>query len=192
MRDKKEPVYIQRTCEGCLAVCLLRIVEKPSTAKLEIDILTNGFPLFRDSYALAISAGFHKLTGRRVTVTASDPFYYAALTKNVGPLAKLGIELKHEPIRRYLQKQNPPFALYVDSHVFSGTYEHSPHFICVIDREADQFKVLDPSTGIAKTVSLASLLSAARSLPRRLGYATLAIEVERSGSPISRKPTLSV
>lgn len=176
-----DTAYVQQTCEGCLAVDLLRMANLPSTLDEEIQILSTGFALFKSSYAVAICLGFALRHKKHIVVTVESPQFAKQLQKDIkGVRGSDLVKIKQGTVNTTVLQGTPlPYILYVDSHAFSGTYEHSPHFICVEDRpDKDAAVVLDPMTGKVKEHTIRSLMAAARSLRSVVRFSPLIIQLK--------------
>lgn len=171
----------QQTCEGCLAVDLMRMAGLPSDMNTEIQILSTGFALFKSSYAVAICLGFALEYNRRVIVTIESPQFVAKLQKDIqGVRGSELIEIRQGIVNTAtLQTARLPYIVYVDSHVFSGTYEHGPHFVCVEGRHGkDALTILDPATGIIKEYPVKSVMASVRSLRNVVRFSPLIIQLQ--------------
>jgi len=165
--------FKQKTCEGCLPVCLLVLAGQKITLESELDLIIGGLKKSRESYALGIIEKFTSKYKRRATIWIDNKFFL-----------KIIMAGKNSPIKpahkridlNFLNSLATPFILYLDSNIL-GTYYHSPHFVIVEKRLGGKFQIVDPWIGKRRWIEPSRLERGITSLRGYLKFCPLVIKL---------------
>lgn len=164
--------FKQKTCEGCLPVCLLLLINEKITLESELELLTEGFKRSRESYALGVVCEFSSKYRKKVTIFVDNKIFFRKLLTN-----EPCIQLICQKIdSKFLSELQVPFILYLDSNV-TGTYEHSPHFVIIEKRIKDKFLIIDPWKGKRRRLGVEKIEKGVVSLRNHLKFCPLVIKL---------------
>ncbi len=160
--------YTQTTYETCLAVSLLQAVGKINK-KLELDCIIHSLKFSKDDFVVGHIDFIQNNFSVKITRLVDNKLFYNYL-KDIKAtdlietkIVKIDLELIDN-----LLKNNKPI-LYLDSYcLFKIT--HSPHFVTVIDKIGNSYKIFDPWDGKFKEISSKIVLEGIESLRNHLKF----------------------
>lgn len=174
MHEKIE-LHRQSTCEGCLPVCLLSLINEKVTLESEIELLIGGFKRSRESYAQGIISEFAERYKNKLTITIHNKHYYKKLISfRKNPM----ITLIHKKIDMgLLKKLSTPFILNLDDRILRKSV-HYPHFVIVERKLRRRYVLIDPWNGRRKWLSERKLYKGILSLKNYLKFCPLIIKLD--------------
>jgi hypothetical protein len=167
------PKYAQHTCESCLAVCLLLLVQKIKAralinSDLELETLISALKLSKLNFVIG---HLHFITKRfhvKAELYVNDDHYYRFVKK----LSKSSsISLKVEKISlKFLDKilSHHPI-IYIDDYILRNVV-HYPHFVIVFSKNNSEYMIFDPWDGKEKLVKRTVLAKGIRYLKKYLNF----------------------
>jgi len=169
--------YAQSTCESCLAVCLLQLSRQPITRRRELDILSFALAFSKSSFTIGHLEWIARKVGTKCELFLEDNGYSDDIEK-----------IPHNPRIRVLKEKidvgllnrlitRKPAAVYVDSHAFWKTV-HYPHFVLVLSRISQKYRVFDPWDGKTRVVTAQMLQHGLDGLRDRLGFGHQVIQLD--------------
>ena len=168
--------YAQTTYETCLAVSLLQAAGEINK-KLELDCIIHSLKFSRDDFVLGHADFIQNRFGVKVIRLVDNKFFYSYL-KEIKATNKVETKIIKIDLKTIdeLLKSNKPI-LYLDSYcLFKIT--HYPHFVTVVDKINDKYKIFDPWDGKFKEISSKVLLEGISSLRNHLKFCPQIIYIE--------------
>lgn len=166
--------YIQQTSQGCLPVCLIKIVRDELTLEKEVELLISGLK-FKQSYAYGVVSAFCNKYQVNVEFFIHNQYYWEYL-RSVN--RNHNITLTHKKVDlNLISNLDKPLVVYVDNKVL-GDYIHTPHFI-LIENEANKFySIFDPWDGKIVKIKRLKLIEGVSQLKLVLKYSPILIKVD--------------
>jgi hypothetical protein len=173
--------YTQTTYETCLAVSLLQAVDKIKpikiNQKIELEVINHSMKFSRDDFVaghLDYITNHFNVNIQRIVDNKSFLNYINKIktsSKIANKVEKVTLQLIDETL-----KQNQPI-VYIDAYTLFGYY-HAPHFITVLEKQNNNYKIFDTWDGKTKTISGEKLSNAISSLRNHLKFAPQIITIQ--------------
>lgn len=167
-------IYKQKTCEGCLPVCLLTLIGSKVIQKAELNLLVGGYKRVRESYALGIALEFVSSYKKKLIILISNREYHKKLSK-LNKSQRVQLTFKEINLK-LINTTNPPYILYLDNYVLARDI-HYPHFVIVERRQNKKFVLIDPWDGKRRWLTESKLLKGVLSLKNYLKFCPLVIKL---------------
>ena len=143
--------YKQSTIETCLAVDLLQFVGKKISQKEELNVLINALKFDRENFTLGHLNYITKKYGLYFDLII-DNKKFSNFVSSCNKSRNINIS-QHKIDLKFLDKrlEVAPLITYIDTYPF-WKINHSAHFIIIINKVKNGYKMYDPWDGIVKNV----------------------------------------
>jgi hypothetical protein len=146
--------YTQSTHETCLACCLLQAVDRIQSIeisqKLELDCIIHSWSYSKADFVIGhldfIAKKFNVKIRR---IVDNKPFYNYVKKINSSPNIRTEVRKINLNLVNQLLDKKP--ILYIDAYYLFKVYHH-PHFITVLDKIDNKYKIFDTWDGKEKLI----------------------------------------
>lgn len=166
--------YQQTTFETCLAVCLLNILGVKITPKREREIFYYALNFSKDNFVVGHLDFVARKFGAKIDFYIDNKSFFNFIkkfkfSKNISLIQeKINLKL----IDKLLKIS--PVIVYLDAYYLLKIV-HYPHFIIVIKKLNDEYKIFDPWQGKIKNMNSKILSKSISSLRNHLKFCPLLI-----------------
>jgi len=168
--------YAQTTFETCLAVCLWQFTGDEINQEKELEVMDYALKFSRDHFTVNHLDYFAKNFDLKINLYLDNKFFLD-YTKKANFSEK--ITLIQEKINQKLIDtliSEKPLILYIDSFVF-WKVTHYPHFIIVLEKQGNNYKIYDPWEGKTTLMPIEKILAGVTSLKEHLLFCPQLIKV---------------
>ncbi len=172
--------YTQTTYETCLACSLLQAVNKtnPITIdqKTELEVINHSLRFSKDDFVSGHLDFIVKRFNVKIRRIVDNKLFLNYINK-----VKTSDKIKNEVAKVNLNliddllKEVQPI-VYIDAYLLFGVY-HAPHFITILEKVNDKYKIFDTWDGIEKLIEAETLSKAISSLRDYLKFAPQVIVI---------------
>jgi len=167
------PKYTQKTCESCLAVCLLLVTGKIKKKKLinknlELKMLFEALKFSKQNFVIGHLNFITKEFDVNVETYVDNANYHKFL-KKLNKSSSVSIHLRRVS-KNFLDKLLDLYPIvYIDYYVISKV-THYPHFVIVFEKKDKMYKLFDPWDGKEKLVREEVLIKGIKNLRNLLKF----------------------
>lgn len=167
----------QTTYETCLAVNLLLLSQGTFTQEEEIAVLTHSLHHSRDSFTLGHLDYIlrHYDTSISLYIDSKPMFAFLHSIPTSRPINRVLKKITLPLIDSLLPRS--PLIIYIDAHVLYHDIHH-PHFIMVLNKKGNSYKIFDSWDGAVSFLSKNTLSQGIRNLRHRLKFCPQLIQFE--------------
>ncbi len=161
--------YAQTTFETCLAVNLLQLTGEKISKEEELRLINHAMNFSKDNFTIGHLDYIAKNYNLELEFYVDNSWFFNFINKF---RFSEKIKVFHKKIDLNLidsQIEISPVIVYLDSFVL-WKITHAPHFIIVIQRIKDNYKIYDPWDGKIKEISKTSLSRGIINLRNLLKY----------------------
>lgn len=172
--------YTQSTYETCLACCLLQAVDKIKpvkiSQKLELDCINHSLKFSKADFVIGHLDFISKMFNVNITrIVDNKPFYN--YVKKIKSSPKIRTKVRKIDLNLVNQLLDKKPILYIDAYYLFKVY-HYPHFITVLDKIGDKYKIFDTWDGKEKLIESKILAKSISSLRNHIKLCPQMIIIE--------------
>lgn len=162
--------YTQSTYETCLACCLLQAIGRSKPLKLsrrlELDCINHSMKFSKNDFVIGhLDYIIKKFNTNVIRIVDNQKFYNYLKDINQSPKIKIEHRKINLNLIDKLLDKRP--ILYIDAYSLFKVY-HYPHFVTILDKIVDNYKIFDTWDGKEKTTSGEMLSKSISSLRNRI------------------------
>ena len=169
----------QKTCQTCLAVCLMTLAKEAGVnipESEELSILIEGLKFTKLDFSTGHVEYVCQKYGLKLEQVVEFPAFYKQLAKLTLPLT---MRLTCAKIDKRLLEKNIQTGLaiiYIDKYALEGIF-HWPHFVILQSMHAGTATILDPWDGKQYKYPVKALIRAVQSLRNKLKISPLLVRL---------------
>jgi hypothetical protein len=170
----------QLTCEGCSAFCLLKSIEKLKSIKfskrLELDCLFYSLKFSKYDFVIGhLDFIVKRFDVNIIRIVDNKKFYN--YVKKIKSSSKIKTEVKKINLKLINKFLNKHPILYIDSYYLFKVC-HYPHFITILEKIGNKYKIFDPWEGKEKLIKSKVLAKSISSLRNHIKFCPQMIILE--------------